>query len=77
MQEYYYELVVKVSSYHSLFSDFLAELVSSRMESSNCSFPVLSIASILNIGTPSNCESFFSQKLSNRRFEISIKKEKI
>jgi ribosomal protein L11 methyltransferase len=42
MQEYYYELVVTVSSHHSLFSDFLADTLPVGFEETNDGFIVRS-----------------------------------
>ena len=42
MQEYYYELVVKVSSHHSLFSDFLSDTVPVGFEETDEGFIIRS-----------------------------------
>jgi ribosomal protein L11 methyltransferase len=42
MQEYYYELVVKVSSHHSLFSDFLSDTLPVGFEESEDGFIIRS-----------------------------------
>jgi ribosomal protein L11 methyltransferase len=42
MQEYYYELVVKVSSHHSLFSDFLSDTLPVGFEESKDGFIIRS-----------------------------------
>ncbi|MEA3331123.1 MAG: 50S ribosomal protein L11 methyltransferase [Campylobacterota bacterium] len=42
MQEYYYELVVKVSSHHSLFSDFLADTLPVGFEENDDGFIIRS-----------------------------------
>jgi len=42
MQEYYYELVVKVSSHHSLFSDFLSDTVPVGFEETDKGFIIRS-----------------------------------
>ena len=42
MQEYYYELVVKVSSHHSLFSDFLSDTLPVGFEETDDGFVVRS-----------------------------------
>ncbi len=42
MQEYYYELVVKVSSHHSLFSDFLSDTVPVGFEEIDSGFIIRS-----------------------------------
>jgi ribosomal protein L11 methyltransferase len=42
MQEYYYELVVKVSSHHSLFSDFLSDTLPVGFEETDSGFIIRS-----------------------------------
>jgi len=42
MQEYYYELVVKVSSHHALFSDFLADTIPVGFEENEDGFVIRS-----------------------------------
>ena len=42
MQEYYYELVIKVSSHHSLFSDFLADTLPVGFEENDDGFIIRS-----------------------------------
>lgn len=42
MQEYYYELVVKVSSHHSLFSDFLSDTLPVGFEETDTGFIIRS-----------------------------------
>ena len=42
MQEYYFELVVKVSSHHALFSDFLADTLPIGFEETDDGFIIRS-----------------------------------
>ncbi len=70
MQEYYYELVVQVSSHHSLFSDFLSDTVPVGFEEKDDGFVIRSEDSLKTIawGIEQFCEAL--QKALNETIEI-------
>lgn len=77
MQEHYYELVVKVSSHHSLFSDFLADTLPDGFEEINDGFIIRSEDDLETIAW--GLEQFREalQKAVGQNIEIECKQTKL
>ncbi len=77
MKEYYYELVVKVSSRHPLFSDFLSDTVPVGFEEKDDGFIIRSEDSLETItwGIEQFCEAL--QKALNETIEIECIETKL
>jgi len=77
MQEYYYELVVKVSSHKELFADFLADTIPVGFEESDSGFIVRSEDELDTItwGLEQFCEAL--QKALSQSIELDCKVEKL
>ena len=78
MQEYYYELVVKVSSHHSLFSDFLADTLPVGFEENDDGFIIRSEDELDTItwGLEQFCEALQKALKEDIELECSISKLK-
>ena len=77
MQEYYYELVVKVSSHKELFADFLADTIPVGFEESDSGFIVRSEDELDTIiwGLEQFCEAL--QKALGETIELECKQQKL
>ncbi len=77
MQEYYYELVVKVSSHHSLFSDFLADTLPVGFEENDDGFIIRSEDELDTIawGLEQFCEAL--QKALGETIELEYSQSKL
>lgn len=77
MQDHYYELVVKVSSHHSLFSDFLSDTVPVGFEETEDGFIIRSEDDLETIiwGLEQFTEAL--QKALNETIEIECKQNKL
>jgi len=78
MQEYYYELVVKVSSHHSLFCDFLSDTLPVGFEESDGGFIIRSEDELDTIawGLEQFCEALQKALKEDIELECSISKLK-
>ena len=77
MQEYYYELVVKVSSHKELFADFLADTIPVGFEESDSGFIVRSEDELDTIvwGLEQFCEAL--QKALGETIELECEQQKL
>ncbi len=76
MQEYYYELVVKVSSHKELFADFLADTIPVGFEESDSGFIVRSEDELDTIvwGLEQFCEALQKALLTTIELECKVQK---
>lgn len=77
MQEYYYELVVKVSSHHSLFSDFLADTLPVGFEENDDGFIIRSEEELDTIAWGLEQFSEALQKALGQAIEIECTQTKL
>ncbi len=77
MQEYYYELVVKVSSHHSLFSDFLSDTVPVGFEETDDGFIIRSEDSLETIAWGLEQFTEALQKALSETIELEWKQSKL
>ena len=77
MQEYYYELVVKVSSHHSLFSDFLADTVPVGFEETDDGFIIRNEESLDTIAWGLEQFAEALQKALSETIEVECEQSKL
>ena len=77
MQEYYYELVVKVSSHHSLFSDFLSDTVPVGFEETDEGFIIRNEDSLETIAWGLEQFTEALQKALNETIELECKQNRL
>lgn len=77
MQEYYFELVVKVSAYHSLFSDFLSDTLPVGFEETDEGFIIRSEDELDTIVWGLEQFSEALQKALNETIELDCKQTKL
>jgi len=77
MQEHYYELVVKISSHHSLFSDFLSDTVEVGFEETDDGFIIRSEDDLETIGWGLEQFSEALQKALGETIEIECTHSKL
>ncbi|MEA1955668.1 MAG: 50S ribosomal protein L11 methyltransferase [Campylobacterota bacterium] len=77
MQEYYYELVVKVSSHHELFADFLADTVPVGFEEVDDGFIIRSEDELDTIGWALDQFREALQKALKENIELEYKHNKL